>query len=224
MAAGAVQARPLLPRLVGRRIPGLPGDPDGFLVTDDHGRVTGVPDVYAAGDITAFPVKFQTSLDGLGLTFTMTLGILCGVIFGIVPAVQLASVDPQVALHSGARTAGKSRLRNILMGVGVVFVIGSVIFMVQAQNRLNDMENRQKAALNDMAKKMEDSNGQLRAEISAGGSLSIHGDLLVVRGDGFGATNRTPARHCRHATGDVHDRRLQRERGSPAGRAGRSPE
>src|SRR5262249_6056884 len=48
---------------------------------------------------------------------------------------------------------------------GVVFVIGSVIFMVQAQNRLNDMENRQKAALNDMAKKMDDSNGQLRAEI-----------------------------------------------------------
>jgi sulfide:quinone oxidoreductase len=46
-----------LPRLVGRRIPGLPGDADGFLVTDGHGRVTGVPDVYAAGDITAFPVK-----------------------------------------------------------------------------------------------------------------------------------------------------------------------
>jgi sulfide:quinone oxidoreductase len=46
-----------LPRLVGRRIPGLPGDADGFLVTDGHGRITGVPDVYAAGDITAFPVK-----------------------------------------------------------------------------------------------------------------------------------------------------------------------
>jgi sulfide:quinone oxidoreductase len=46
-----------LPRLVGRSIPGLPADPDGFLVTDGHGRVTGVPDVYAAGDMTAFPVK-----------------------------------------------------------------------------------------------------------------------------------------------------------------------
>jgi sulfide:quinone oxidoreductase len=46
-----------LPRLVGRRIPGLPSDGDGFLVTDGHGRVTGVPDVYAAGDITAFPIK-----------------------------------------------------------------------------------------------------------------------------------------------------------------------
>jgi sulfide:quinone oxidoreductase len=46
-----------LPRLVGRRIPGLPADPDGFLVADDHGRVIGVPDVYAAGDITAFGIK-----------------------------------------------------------------------------------------------------------------------------------------------------------------------
>jgi len=61
--------------------------------------------------------------------------------------------------------SGSPLVRNILMGVGVVFVIGSVIFMVQAQNRLNDMENRQKAALNDISKKMDDSNGQLRAEI-----------------------------------------------------------
>jgi hypothetical protein len=75
--------------------------------------------------ITAFPIKFQTSLDGLGLTFAMTLGVLCGVIFGIVPALQLAGLNPQAALHSGARTAGKSRLRNVLMGaeVGLALVV-----------------------------------------------------------------------------------------------------
>jgi ATP/maltotriose-dependent transcriptional regulator MalT len=61
--------------------------------------------------------------------------------------------------------SGSPLVRNILMVVAVVFVIGSVIFMVQAQNRLTDMENRQKAALNEMAKKMDDNNGQLRAEI-----------------------------------------------------------
>ena len=38
-------------------MPGLPSDAEGFLVTDDHARVQGVPDVYAAGDVTAFPVK-----------------------------------------------------------------------------------------------------------------------------------------------------------------------
>jgi sulfide:quinone oxidoreductase len=46
-----------LPRLQGPSIPGLPADAEGFLVTDSHARVVGVPDVYAAGDVTAFPVK-----------------------------------------------------------------------------------------------------------------------------------------------------------------------
>jgi sulfide:quinone oxidoreductase len=46
-----------LPRLDGPAIAGLPSDSKGFLVTDAHGRVTGVPGVFAAGDITAFPIK-----------------------------------------------------------------------------------------------------------------------------------------------------------------------
>jgi sulfide:quinone oxidoreductase len=46
-----------LPRLEGPAIAGLPADPSGFLVVDGHGRVTGVPDVYAAGDVTAFAIK-----------------------------------------------------------------------------------------------------------------------------------------------------------------------
>jgi sulfide:quinone oxidoreductase len=53
----AVQRVVTLPRLKGPAIEGLPADGDGFLVTDAHGRVTGVPDVYAAGDVTAFPIK-----------------------------------------------------------------------------------------------------------------------------------------------------------------------
>ena len=46
-----------LPRLAGPSVPGLPSDAEGFLVTDGHARVQGVPDVYAAGDVTAFGVK-----------------------------------------------------------------------------------------------------------------------------------------------------------------------
>lgn len=46
-----------LPRLEGRRIDGLPADPDGFLLVDEHCRVAGARDVYAAGDVTGFPVK-----------------------------------------------------------------------------------------------------------------------------------------------------------------------
>lgn len=54
VAADAVVS---LPRLRGPYLPGLPHDQDGFLRVDDHGRVEGVAGVYAAGDVTAFPVK-----------------------------------------------------------------------------------------------------------------------------------------------------------------------
>lgn len=46
-----------LPRLVGNPVPGLPADADGFVPIDEHGAVAGLRDVYAVGDVTAFPVK-----------------------------------------------------------------------------------------------------------------------------------------------------------------------
>jgi len=46
-----------LPRLSGPAIEGVPRDRNGFLRTDAHGRVAGAADVYAAGDLTAFPIK-----------------------------------------------------------------------------------------------------------------------------------------------------------------------
>ena len=46
-----------LPVVASDPIPGLPSDPDGFIPTDSFARVGGVPDVYAAGDRTNFPLK-----------------------------------------------------------------------------------------------------------------------------------------------------------------------
>ena len=46
-----------VPRLAGQRISGVPADWNGFALTDDLGRVEGSPDVYAAGDMTRYPVK-----------------------------------------------------------------------------------------------------------------------------------------------------------------------
>lgn len=46
-----------LPRLEGPGIAGIPSNSEGFIVTDGGGRVTGIEDVFAAGDATAFPVK-----------------------------------------------------------------------------------------------------------------------------------------------------------------------
>jgi sulfide:quinone oxidoreductase len=46
-----------LPRLRGVAIAGLPQDSDFFIPTDGTGLVSGTADVYAAGDITTFPIK-----------------------------------------------------------------------------------------------------------------------------------------------------------------------
>jgi len=46
-----------LPRLEGPRLEGVPHDKNGFVPTDLNGLVRGLDDVYAAGDLTDFPVK-----------------------------------------------------------------------------------------------------------------------------------------------------------------------
>lgn len=54
IAADAVVA---LPKLVAPEIPGLPRDEAGFVPVDAHGRAAGLAGVYAAGDVTSFPLK-----------------------------------------------------------------------------------------------------------------------------------------------------------------------
>ncbi len=46
-----------LAELEGPAVPGLPADAAGFIVVDEHSRVAGLRNVYAAGDGTNFPVK-----------------------------------------------------------------------------------------------------------------------------------------------------------------------
>ncbi|HSO99434.1 MAG TPA: FAD-dependent oxidoreductase, partial [Solirubrobacteraceae bacterium] len=69
-----------VPRLRGARITGVPTDRWGFVPTDTLGRVQGTAGVYAAGDMTTFPIKHgglatqqadriaHTIVAGLGLT------------------------------------------------------------------------------------------------------------------------------------------------------------
>jgi sulfide:quinone oxidoreductase len=46
-----------LPLMAGPAIDGLPEDDDGFIPIDQHARVVGIEDTYAAGDGTNFPIK-----------------------------------------------------------------------------------------------------------------------------------------------------------------------
>ena len=52
-----------LPLAEGPHLSGLPADTHGFISVDMHGRVAGLSNVYAAGDITAFPLKQGGLLD-----------------------------------------------------------------------------------------------------------------------------------------------------------------
>src|SRR5918994_1039041 len=47
----------VLPPLQGPWIEGLAHDDHGFIPVDPHGRVSGAPGVFAAGDATSFPIK-----------------------------------------------------------------------------------------------------------------------------------------------------------------------
>jgi predicted permease len=76
----------------------------------------------------ALPIRFQTSVDAAGLAFAIGLGVACGLAFGLAPALRLARVDPQAALHSGARPSARRGVQSVLMGVEVA--LATVVLIV----------------------------------------------------------------------------------------------
>ena len=95
--------------------------------------VWGTQALRAVPMIGAFPIKFQTSVDAVGLVFATALGIGCGLLFGLIPALQLARIDPQSALRTGVQSAGRSRTRSALMatqvGLAIVVLTAGALFL-----------------------------------------------------------------------------------------------
>lgn len=83
-AAGALRADRVVavPQLRAQRISGVPASWWGFVPTDNCGRVEGLPDVYAAGDMTTFPIKqgglAARQADQIAHTIAATLGLPVG--------------------------------------------------------------------------------------------------------------------------------------------------
>jgi predicted permease len=91
----------------------------------------------------ALPIRFQTSVDGLGLLFAVTLGVGSGLLFGLAPAIQLARVDPQRALRAGTKSAGRSTLRDGLMALQaglalLVLIVAGLFFQSFVETRETD--------------------------------------------------------------------------------------
>ena len=67
------------PELQGAAMSGIPGNWWGFVPTDGVGRVEGLEDVYAAGDMTTFPIKHGSlatqQADRIALTIAAGLGV-----------------------------------------------------------------------------------------------------------------------------------------------------
>jgi predicted permease len=78
--------------------------------------------------IGSVPIKFVTRIDGTAVMFALVLGLASGAAIGLAPALQLGRVDPLAALRSGARGAGRSGVRQALMGVQVA--LASLILIV----------------------------------------------------------------------------------------------
>jgi predicted permease len=83
--------------------------------------------------IGAFPIQFQTRVDGLTLAFAILLGVACGLIFSAAPAVHLARLDPQEGLREVSNTPPRSRARKVLMaaevGLAMVVLIAAALFL-----------------------------------------------------------------------------------------------
>ena len=90
-------------------------------------------DLLAALSPEAIPGARSFALDARMLGFTMALSVLTGIFFGLTPALQASSIDPQDALREGGRTSSggpRTRLlRNALvvceMAIALVLLAGA---------------------------------------------------------------------------------------------------
>lgn len=70
-----------------------------------------------------FPVRFHTELNEAGLMFAIGLGVVCALVSGAAPAVQLARLSPNVAMRQGGPAPGHRGVRSLLMGAQVALAV-----------------------------------------------------------------------------------------------------
>jgi predicted permease len=122
LAVGAGTGRIVRQLLVENLLLGLVASVIGVLIA-----VWGTQALRALPLSTAFPVKFQTSIDAAGLAFASLLGIVCALGFGAAPAIHLARVDPQSVLRSGSSGAVSLGLRRAVMAAQVALAIAVLV-------------------------------------------------------------------------------------------------
>ncbi len=72
------------------------------------------------------PIKVVSHLDATGFAYSVLLGLACGLLFGLAPALQLTRVDVNPALKVGGGGTGaapRHRLRDLLVGAEVAIAL-----------------------------------------------------------------------------------------------------
>ena len=138
LALGAGPGRVIRAMLVENLVLALMGSVVGIAIA-----MWGTEALRAMPAYGAFPVKFQTSVDWIGLAFAIGLGLLSGLLFGLAPALHLARIDAQQALRSGSKSSGRSVIRDALMGLQValallVLVVAGLFFRSFVETRGTD--------------------------------------------------------------------------------------
>jgi putative ABC transport system permease protein len=76
------------------------------------------------------PRAAQIGLDGRVLLFTLTVSVLTGVIFGLVPAIQSSKPDLSESLKEGGRGSAEGARRNRIRGALVVIEVAVAIVLL----------------------------------------------------------------------------------------------
>lgn len=82
---------------------------------------------------TQFPVRFQTDLDLQTLAFAAALGMVAALLFGAVPAIQLARLTPEAVVRPGGGRASDGGGRKAIMAAevalaAIVLVVAGLFF------------------------------------------------------------------------------------------------
>lgn len=76
---------------------------------------------------TALPIRFQTHVDLAGLAVATLLGVCSAAFLGLMPALQMATVEMPIAVRAGARGPASRRLRSLAMGAQVALAMAVLI-------------------------------------------------------------------------------------------------
>jgi predicted permease len=98
------------------------------------------------------PIRFQSSVDLLGLAVAVLLALGAALVFGLPPALQLSRVDPHRALGSSQRALPRRHLRNALMAAQValalaVLLVAGLFLRSFSETRLLDPGFRREGVL-----------------------------------------------------------------------------